>query len=130
MEQKSLTELIIELMPLRKKMDALPTTPKKPIRKNAYTISEWNEYAAEVNRIDEIEKNRKGELYRLDLLIKDIEKQIYKILPQPHVWIITDDKKYAIGIQHSNWGGGTSTIVIRENPDIEQLGELKEIYYN
>lgn len=123
----TLSDLAARLLKVRVEMDLIPKVPENPVKKDAYTIAGWNEYAAEVNELETQRTANNNKHNELTKTLNKVEKLIYKTIPVTLIWFITDDGKYAVGIETSNWGGNNSTICIKENPDIKRYAKTKAL---
>jgi len=126
-EKTTLTDLIEEYLSQKAELEGLESTPrpKAPELKKAYTIPEYNSYT---NEFQDYKANINVMAVRINNLKKSfcgLKEKILETIPQSHVWFLSENAKYAIAIQRSDWPMDPPKILIKENPVVSDLPKLQ-----
>lgn len=123
--KKTLKDLIVGLIKARIDKKFIPEKPVEPELNKAYTISEWNVYVKSLTNYQILKKERDEKIDLITKTIQNLQEEILDTLPTAHVWFLTDDKRFAIAIQKTDWPMSEPEILIEENPVIDNLPKLK-----
>lgn len=117
--------LIREYIAAKKAAENQPKRPSPPIAKNHYTVNEWNQYMKDQKDYGlKLEKfNEQGKALTINL--EAARRAIVEHLPKTLTWFVTEDKRFAVALQTSDWPGDQAAVKYRENPVIDQLQPLR-----
>ena len=106
-----------------KEIDDLIVPPfvKKPVSCKA---DEWIDYMVKKVAYQKAVHIKSVEREEVEKNIDVLKKQLIHMLPSSNVWFITDDEKFAIGHQSTDWPMDDGRLMIINNPKIDDLYEI------
>jgi hypothetical protein len=124
-EQCVLGTLIREFIAANKATEKLPKGPVKPGAQNTYTVASWNQYQKDLTdfnlKMEKHQEHKKAVINK----VEELRKAIVAHIPRSLTWFVTEDKRYAIALQVSDWPGAAARVIYRENPIVDQLPTLR-----
>jgi hypothetical protein len=123
----NLTEEICGLLNAKAELESLKEkmSPQMPVLKTPCTIPEYVSWQENLRRWQAKETAKADNIAEALDKIFEINQTLINYLPASHTWFLTEDEKYAIAIQRSDWPMDPPKLKIVENPDIDALPELK-----
>lgn len=120
-----LGQLLQDFLTAQKTVNKLPESPIPPTERTSYTVKEWNAYLAEKaaykGKLERYKEMKAAAINRLEIARQAVETY----LPKAHAWFITEDKRFAVALQGSDWPGDRYRVIYRENPVIDELPKLR-----
>ena len=116
---------IREYLAAKKACENKPKEPAAPKAQNSYKAAEWNQYQK-----DRADYNLKIQKYRelivsIETRLKEAYKALLDKMPRSLTWFVTEDERFAVALQTSDWPMDPPKLLLRENPVIDQLPPLK-----
>jgi len=124
-KQCALGEMILEFIAAEKAVNKLPAPPVQPKEKVSYTLAEWSQYRKECSEFSFKATRYKETKQALETRLQKSCEAIRNYIPKPHTWFVTEDKKFAVALQGSNWPGDQYRVRFRQYPVIEELPKLQ-----
>lgn len=103
--------------------------PEPAKKQSFYTVNEWKQYTQQASMYQEAVKNKQLSDQTRKQIIIDLREWLIASLPS-HEWIVSEDNKYAVAIQRSDWPMDPPKILIEKNPVLGNLPALKLQHVN
>jgi hypothetical protein len=122
--------LLENYLQANKALDKVPSAPAPPAEKISYSVKEWDQHQADVANYKIKIRSRSEKIIALTKRVEECRIAIVEFIPKAHKWFTTEDKRFAVALQGSNWPGDQYRILYRENPVIEELPALRRHIIN